>query len=53
MKTKLAIIILSAVALLSFTAVSSNKGGNSTDNSQPKAYQTGGGHAVTDKGQFN
>jgi len=53
MKTKLAIILLSAVALLSFTAMNSNNNGDSAGKNQPKSYQSSGGHAMVDKGQFN
>jgi hypothetical protein len=53
MKTKLAILLLSAVALVSFTAVSSNKNEPSVKQNQHKNYQSGGGQSMTDKSQFN
>ncbi len=53
MKTKLAIILLSVVALVSFTALSVNKSGTSARQDQSKSYQSGGGQVMTDKNQFN
>jgi hypothetical protein len=49
MKTKIAILILSVVTLVSFTALTTIK----KNKAEAKAYQSGGGHEMTDKGQFN
>ena len=53
MKAKIAILFLSVIALLSFTAVSTNKTGLSAKDTQHKSYQFSGGQAMVDKGQFN
>ena len=49
MKAKIAILVLSVVALVSFSSLTLiNKEKNQTKN-----YQSGGGHTMTDKNQFN
>jgi hypothetical protein len=52
MKTKVAIFLLSAVVLVSITALSSNRKSPSQE-VQPKSYQSSDGNLMSDKDQFN
>jgi hypothetical protein len=52
MKTKIFVIILSVVAIISFTALTSNNESKS-DNKDSQAYQSSGGQTMTDPHQFD
>ena len=53
MKTKLFIILLAAVVLISFTGLRSSKYGFSKETAEPKSYQSSGGQTMNDLDQFN
>ena len=53
MKTKIAILLLSALALVTFTGLRSISKASSDRKYEPKSYQSQGGQLMTDQNQFN
>ena len=52
MKTKIFVIILSVVAVISFTALTTTKG-RASNNKEAQSYQSSGGQTMTDEHQFD
>jgi hypothetical protein len=53
MKTRIAIILLSAIVLLSFTVVRNNKSARKMSDTATVNYSSSAGQPMTDKDQFN
>lgn len=53
MKTKLAILVIVAAAMVSFTVINQSKGSASEKAKTAASSQTGGSKYLSDKGQFN
>lgn len=52
MKTKILVIVLSVVAVISFTALTTSKGHSNAKNNN-QSYQSSGGQTMSDPHQFD